>query len=65
MARANMVNSHVYFIDCGLEKTYGGLPFTSGYIFSNMFSFLPKSGTDATVGKPSPLYSVNHFILFF
>jgi hypothetical protein len=49
------------------KKHERGLPSRVVTLFKYVF-FLPKSSTsDATVGKSSPLYSVNfaHFILFF
>jgi hypothetical protein len=60
-----MVNSGNPFAEGGPSKHERLVAFTSGYTLLKYIFFLPKSSTsDATVGKSSPLYSVN-FALFY
>jgi hypothetical protein len=52
------------FAEGGPSKKRKGIAFTCGYTLFKYVFFLPKSSTsDATVGKSSPLYSVNFVLI--
>jgi hypothetical protein len=58
-----MVNSGNPFAEGGPSKHERLVAFTSGYTSSQIY-FLPKNQVlDATVGKSSPLYSVNFVLI--
>jgi hypothetical protein len=57
------VNSGNPFAEGGPSKHERLVAFTSGYTLLKYIFFLPKSVLDATVGKSSPLYSVNFALI--
>jgi hypothetical protein len=63
MLSHNMVNSGNPFAEVALQKHERLVAFTSGYSSQIYFLSSKISTSDATVGKSSPLYSVNFALI--